>query len=148
MREHDSAVTAEVERTFATEKAAKPQRGLRPSSAARDQRERHSDHFVNYSHPTFAPDEPFRPNPIRRQRRKRREWRSSNRNLPSRARTHDVVPPIDQKKKDSMPPKQPAPPTKEAEDAQKQRQTNLEIDLIKSAWIQKDRDSPPSNTKK
>ena len=44
-----------------------------------------------------------------------------------------------------MPPK---PTTKEAENAQKQRQTNLEIDLLKSAWIQKDRESPPSNSKK
>ncbi|KAJ8509439.1 hypothetical protein ON010_g18765 [Phytophthora cinnamomi] len=44
-----------------------------------------------------------------------------------------------------MPPK---PSTKEAEDAQKQRQTNLEIDLLKSAWIQKDRESPPTGKKK
>ena len=47
--------------------------------------------------------------------------------------------------KHTMPPK---PSTaKDAEDAQKQRQTNLEIDLLKSAWIQKDRESPPSNGK-
>ncbi|KAE9012756.1 hypothetical protein PR003_g13964 [Phytophthora rubi] len=43
-----------------------------------------------------------------------------------------------------MPPKS---STKEAEDAQKQRQTNLEIDLLKSAWIQKDRESPPTGKK-
>ncbi|OWZ09609.1 hypothetical protein PHMEG_00017661 [Phytophthora megakarya] len=45
----------------------------------------------------------------------------------------------------TMPPK---PATKDAEDAQKQRQTNLEIDLLKSAWIQKDRESPPVTGKK
>ncbi|KAG6620794.1 uncharacterized protein IUM83_11593 [Phytophthora cinnamomi] len=50
-------------------------------------------------------------------------------------------PPPDAK---AMPPK---PSTKEAEDAQKQRQTNLEIDLLKSAWIQKDRESPPTGKK-
>lgn len=44
-----------------------------------------------------------------------------------------------------MPPK---PATKDADDAQKQRQTNLEIDLLKSAWIQKDRESPPVTAKK
>ncbi|KAL4172806.1 hypothetical protein KRP22_007968 [Phytophthora ramorum] len=45
----------------------------------------------------------------------------------------------------TMPPK---PATKDADDAQKQRQTNLEIDLLKSAWIQKDRESPPNTGKK
>ncbi|KAG6968639.1 hypothetical protein JG687_00003639 [Phytophthora cactorum] len=45
----------------------------------------------------------------------------------------------------TMPPK---PATKDANDAQKQRQTNLEIDLLKSAWIQKDRESPPVSGKK
>uniref|UniRef100_M4BLN8 Uncharacterized protein n=1 Tax=Hyaloperonospora arabidopsidis (strain Emoy2) TaxID=559515 RepID=M4BLN8_HYAAE len=47
---------------------------------------------------------------------------------------------------DSMPPKPPTTINK-AEDAQKQRQTNLEIDLLKSAWIQKDRETPPSTGK-
>ncbi|KAF1779399.1 hypothetical protein GQ600_24778 [Phytophthora cactorum] len=42
----------------------------------------------------------------------------------------------------------PKPATKDANDAQKQRQTNLEIDLLKSAWIQKDRESPPVSGKK
>ncbi|CEG35929.1 uncharacterized protein PHALS_14857 [Plasmopara halstedii] len=66
----------------------------------------------------------------------------SNRNL--RARTHLSTDAFRLSRK-KMPPK---PTAKDADDAQKQRQTNLEIDLLKSAWIQKDRESPPSANKK
>ncbi|KAG2941976.1 hypothetical protein PC116_g2185 [Phytophthora cactorum] len=65
----------------------------------------------------------------------------SKRNLRSTTHLSTCSPP-DAK---TMPPK---PATKDANDAQKQRQTNLEIDLLKSAWIQKDRESPPVSGKK
>ncbi|KAG7385444.1 hypothetical protein PHYPSEUDO_001480 [Phytophthora pseudosyringae] len=89
------------------------------------------------------------PNPSRRRRARGLGWLlraaqvGSNRNL--RASTHLSAPLQSIPTRKTMPPK---PATKDANDAQKQRQTNLEIDLLKSAWIQKDRESPPGSGKK
>ncbi|KAF4149393.1 hypothetical protein GN958_ATG01365 [Phytophthora infestans] len=142
-----------------SELAKNQQRWLLSSSAAPDQSLVRPGYSVNNSHPRSRSwavlDEPLAPQDIQNVFFRSQSVTSSSTGLAAlrataqvgskrnlRSTTHlSTCSPPDAK---TMPPK---PATKDANDAQKQRQTNLEIDLLKSAWIQKDRESPPNTGK-